>query len=201
MKLEELFRQYSGHNGFHNIMPISNIPSVIAHGILSNELAAQYVHKSVAMNEVQQKRDKVQIPNGRMLHQYANLYFDARNPMMYLRQNEDLCVLKIADSILNVADVIISDQNASSQYARFFEPSDGIIRMNYAMIYATSWTDDDYISYLRKKAAKCAEVLVPDKVPYEYITSAAVKNETDKEKLIGSGFNKPILIIPELFFK
>lgn len=103
MKLEELFRQYSKHNGFHNIMPISNIPSVIQHGILANELAAQYAHKSVSMNEVQQRRDKVQIPNVLVLHQYANLYFDARNPMMYLRQDEDICVLKVSDLILNLA--------------------------------------------------------------------------------------------------
>ena len=201
MKPEDLFRQYSKHNGFHNIMPISNIPSVIQHGILSNELAAQYAHKSVAMNEVQQRRDKVQIPNGLALHQYANLYFDARNPMMYLRQNEDICVLKVSDTILNLPDVILSDQNASSQYARFFEPSLGIAKLNYSMIYATSWTDDDYISYWRKKGSKCAEVLVPNRVPYKYIVSAAVKNENDKNKLIDLGFTKPVLIIPELFFK
>lgn len=201
MKLEELFRQYSKHNGFHNIIPISNIPSVIQHGILSNELAAQYAHKSVAMNEVQQRRDKVQIPNGLALHQYANLYFDARNPMMYLRQDEDICVLKVSDSILNLPDVILSDQNASSQYARFYEPAIGITKLNFSMIYATSWTDDDYICYWRKKGAKCAEVLVPNRVPYEYIVSAAVKNENDKNKLIELGYTKPVLIIPELFFK
>ena len=201
MKLEELFRKHSKHNGFHNIMPISNIPSVIQHGILSNELAAQYAHKSVAMNEVQQRRDKVQIPNGLALHQYANLYFDARNPMMYLRQDEDICVLKVSDSILNLPDVILSDQNASSQYARFYEPAIGITKLNFSMIYATSWTDDDYICYWRKKGAKCAEVLVPNRVPYEYIVSAAVKDENDKNKLIELGYTKSVLIIPELFFK
>lgn len=201
MDIIESFRKKSGHNGFHNIMPISNIPSVIAHGILSNEQAAQFQHSSVAMNEVQLKREKVKIPNGLELHQYANLYFDARNPMMYKRQDEEICVLKISDSILNIPDVILSDQNAASQYARFYEPSIGIEKLNYAMIYAVSWTDNDYISYLRKKASKCAEVLVPNKVPYEYITSAAVKDGKDKEKLIKLGFTKEIIVIPNLFFK
>lgn len=69
------------------------------------------------------------------------------------------------------------------------------------MIYAESWTDNDQIYYLRKKALKCAEVLVPYKVPYEYIISAAVKNETDKQKLIELGFDKTIRVIPKIFFK
>ena len=97
------------------------------------------------MNEVQSIRDKIQVPGGLMLHQYANLYFDSRNPMMYKRKNEDICVLKISDSVLELADVIISDMNASSQYARFYEPSVGIEKLDYYMIYAESWTDNDQI--------------------------------------------------------
>lgn len=115
MDIVDLFRTKSGRNGFHNIMPMENIPSVIKNGILSNELAGKIQHSSIAMNEVQSIRDKIQVPGGLMLHQYANLYFDSRNPMMYKRKNEDICVLKISDSVLELADVIISDMNASSR--------------------------------------------------------------------------------------
>ena len=201
MDIVDLFRTKSGRNGFHNIMPMENIPSVIKNGILSNELAVKIQHSSIAMNEVQSIRDKIQVPGGLMLHQYANLYFDSRNPMMYKRKNEDICVLKISDSVLELDDVIISDMNASSQYARFYEPYVGIEKLDYTMIYAESWADNDQIYYLRKKASKCAEVLVPYKVPYEYIISAAVKNETDKQKLIELGFDKTIRVIPKIFFK
>lgn len=67
---------------FHCIMPIGNVPSVLEHGILSYELAAKLAHHSVAMPEVQDLRDKKQVPGGLKLHQYANLYFHARNPML-----------------------------------------------------------------------------------------------------------------------
>ena len=73
---------------FHCIMPIANLASVMNHGILSHERAAKRPHRSVALQPVQDKRDKKQVPGGLKLHQYANLYFHARNPMMYKRQAE-----------------------------------------------------------------------------------------------------------------
>ena len=49
----------------------------VRHGILSHTLAEQLAHDSVAMAEIQQIRTNKQIPGGRPLHEYANLYFDA----------------------------------------------------------------------------------------------------------------------------
>jgi hypothetical protein len=68
---------------FHCIMPLENIPSVLEHGILSHERMASLPHRSVAMQGVQERRDLKQVPGGLKLHQYANLYFHARNPMLY----------------------------------------------------------------------------------------------------------------------
>ncbi|EQD40247.1 hypothetical protein B1B_14996, partial [mine drainage metagenome] len=66
----------------HSIMPISNIGSVMTHGVLSYERAARLAHHSVALQPVQDRRDQKQVPGGLKLHQYANLYFHARNPML-----------------------------------------------------------------------------------------------------------------------
>ena len=63
----------------HCIMPIRNIPSVVAHGILSHESAGKLMHHSVAMQPMQERRDVKTVPGGLRLHQYANLYFHARN--------------------------------------------------------------------------------------------------------------------------
>ncbi|WP_189339762.1 hypothetical protein [Rhodanobacter denitrificans] len=41
----------------HCIMPMGNILSVLAHGILSYESTARLPHASVAMAEVQERRD------------------------------------------------------------------------------------------------------------------------------------------------
>ena len=83
-------------------MPIANLGSVTAHGILSYDGAAKLEHHSVALQPVQDKRDKKQVPGGLKLHQYANLYFHARNPMLFKRQAEvpNLCVLRVSTKVL-----------------------------------------------------------------------------------------------------
>jgi hypothetical protein len=80
---------------FQCIMPIANIASVLQHGIVSNEHAEKVQHVSVALQPVQDRRHGKQVPGGLRIHQYANLYFHARNPMMYKRkeQVDELCVL------------------------------------------------------------------------------------------------------------
>ena len=110
---------------FHCIMPIANIGSVLKHGILSNERAGSFRTDSVALQAVQDKRHEKQVPGGLRFHQYANLYFHARNPMMYRRkgQADDLCVLRISLDVLKVRGVVLADCNAGSEYVRFLAPS------------------------------------------------------------------------------
>lgn len=60
-------------NEFQCIMPMENILSVMTHGILSHEQASRLAHASVAMEAIQEKRDKKHVPGGLKLHQYANL--------------------------------------------------------------------------------------------------------------------------------
>ena len=110
---------------FHCIMPMVNIPSVLKHGILSYERTAKVAHASVAMQPVQDRRDVKRVPGGLMLHRYANLYFHARNPMMFKRQAEapNLCVLRVSTAVAKLSGVVFADRNASSDWVRFLDPS------------------------------------------------------------------------------
>lgn len=186
----------------HNIMPIANIPSVMVNGILSHEKVAGLPHSDVSMADVQDRRDRKKVLGGLQLHQYANLYFDARNPMMYKRlvQVESLCVLGVSIEILQLQGVVITDQNAASDYVRFYTPS-WLPFMDFDQIYADDWCHPDQIAYWRHKSAKCAEVLVPHLVPTEYIQKAYVVSEAAQKQLMTSGFNKPIEFMPRLFFR
>jgi hypothetical protein len=105
------------------IMPIGNIPSVLATGILSHENAAKLKHHSVAMQAMQDRRDLKTVPGGLRLHQYANLYFHARNPMLSVRRHEDVCVLRVSTAVLQMQGTVITDQNAASKYVRFYAPA------------------------------------------------------------------------------
>lgn len=202
MRPSERFTEITGQTGLYNIQAIDNIPSIMQSGLLSNERASRINHVSIAMNEVQARRELVQIPNGMKLHQYANLYFDPRNPMLSSKrsQNEDICILKFDRVILDFEGVVLSDRNASSNYAAFYEAKAGIENIDFDLVYARYWLDDDYYEQCRKKSIKCAEVLVPYHIPFDYVVCAAVINEDASSRLKATGFNRRIVVEPRVFF-
>jgi hypothetical protein len=187
---------------FQCIMPMDNLPSVLRLGILSHERASQIAHATVAMQAIQDKRDSKHVPGGLKLHQYANLYFDARNPMMSKRRCEalKLCVLRIAVRVLDIEGVVITDQNAASAYVRFYAPGQ-IGSLDLDRIFARNWKHpQNQIEEWRHSSAKCAEALVPHRVPPELIEGAVVLNIGAKQTLTEIGFPRPITINADLFF-
>jgi hypothetical protein len=186
----------------HSIMPIDNISSVMRYGILSHEKAKTIKHSDVSLAEVQDRRTKKEVPNGLKLHQYANLYFHARNPMMYKRQAQagNLCILRISNQIIKLKGVVFTDQNAASDYARFLIPSE-YKKINFDWVYADDWRDPDQITQWRKSSAKCAEVLVPNSVQPHFIDGAYVVNRGAESNLQQVGYEGPITINSDLFFR
>jgi hypothetical protein len=187
----------------HCIMPVANIASVLTAGILSYERTAKLPHLSVAMQPVQDRRDQIRVPGGKKLHQYANLYFDARNPMMYKRRNEapSLCVLRVSTLVLKVAGAVITDCNAASDYVRFLAPSQWRY-LNFDDIYAPDWRHkNNPPRYYQHRSRKCAEVLVPDLVHPRFLQGAYVPGTKTSRELSGTGFTLPVDIKPILFFR
>jgi hypothetical protein len=185
------------------IMPMGNIASVLQHGVLSYERAAQLPHRSVALQPVQDRRDKKHVPGGLKLHQYANLYFHARNPMLHKRLAEvaDLCVLRVSTEVLALPGTVITDQNAASDYVRFLAPAQWQL-MAWDDIFALDWRHPgDQIAYWRHKSRKCAEILVPHRVDVQYVSGAYVVDAAAQVRLAGLGCTLPIVINPVLFFR
>lgn len=184
-------------------MPMVNVPSVLAHGILSHEQASRLAHASVAMEAIQERRDVKRVPGGLKLHQYANLYFHARNPMMYKRKEQaaELCVLRVSKAVCNLPGVVFADCNASSDYVRFLSPAQWSL-LNFDDIYAMDWRHPgDPVAYYRHRSRKCAEVLVPQHVDRQYLAGAWVVDQVAAENLAGVGFPLPIAVDPQLFFR
>jgi len=169
----------------HYITPLMNVESIIQRGIFSHQKAEKIEHESVAMNEIQERRKKVVVPGGRPLHQYVNLYFHARNPMMYKRKDVhlELSVVRVSKDVLALPKVVIADRNASSDYVLFTSAPDGLRFINKYLVYAKYWNHDDPIEKFRRASIKCAEVLVPDKIPTDFILGAYVSCEASKIKL------------------
>lgn len=197
------FLEKTRKKSVYNIQPICNVPSVMENGILSYNRSKRIEHRSVAMEVVQNRRDGISIPHGLSLHDYASAYFDPRNPMMYRIQQEaeNLCVLAISSEVLDFEGTIITDGNAASDYTRFFTPSDGIDRLDFVIIYDEWWNSNDPWDKAMRKRMKCAEILVPNVIPYECIVGACVVSETAKQYLIDQGFDKEVRIAPKVFFR
>ena len=178
----------------HCIMPIPNLASIMTNGILSYARAARLPHHSVALQPVQDRRDKKVVPGGLRLHQYANLYFHARNPMLFKRLAEapNLCILRISTEILTVPGTVISDQNAASDYVRFLHPRQWQV-LNLDAIYAMDWRHpDDPAANYRHRSQKCAEVLVPHLVEPKFLRGAYVIDEQTRGRVDALGLALPV---------
>jgi len=116
--------------------------------------------------------------------------------MLYKRkdESENLCILAISLTVLDLDETIISDRNASSNIACFSSAFQGINELDYERVLAKYWEDDNPILKAENKAIKCAEVLIPKAIPPEYITGACVNGEAARKRLEETGFNKPIHI-------
>ncbi|MBC7945696.1 MAG: DUF4433 domain-containing protein [Burkholderiales bacterium] len=182
---------------------MANISSVMELGIVSYELAAGLPHRSVALQPVQDRRDQKQVPGGLRLHQYANLYFHARNPMMSARRGEtpNLGVLRVSTEVLALPGAVISDQNAASNYVRFLHPLQWPL-LQFDDIFALDWRHpDDQIRQWRHASRKCAEVLIPQRVESRYLIGAYVVDAEAEARLLDLGCTLPITVNPMLFFR
>lgn len=187
----------------HCIMPIANIRSVMARGILSHERAAKLPHRSVAMQPVQERRDSRQIPGGLRLHHYANLYFHARNPMLFKRLGEvgRLCVLRVSVDVLGLPGIVITDRNAAADYVRYLAPSQWRL-INFDDVYALDWRHPgNPARYYQHRSRKCAEVLVPSRVEPTYIRGAYVVDASVSRALKDAGFELKSTVDPVFFFR
>ena len=172
----------------HYITPIANVPSICAHGVLSHKRAKKVEHESVSMQLIQDRRARVVVPGGRPLHDYVNLYFDARNPMMFVRKDNHmaLCVLRVSPDVLDLHGVVVSDCNASREYARFKPAPNGLAIVDRDLVFAEYWTHlDDPIKEYRHKGVKCAEVLVPDRIEPRFIVGTYVSCPGSRDALMG----------------
>lgn len=186
----------------HFITEISNVPSILEMGILCNVASRNLRHVSVAMKEIQEKRAKKIVPNGRPLHQYANLYISARNPMLSrLRaRNKDLCVLCVSTDVLDIPNVIIADGNAASEYTRFWSSPSGLEAVDANIIFAEFWTDPNQIVAWRNSRIRCAEVLVPERVDPSYIIGSYVSGPESLDSFKAIEKILPVQIHKQLFF-
>ena len=185
----------------HFITYIENVPSIMKQGIISHNKSRKMKYRNISEEGVQERRAVKKIPGTKKkLHDYANLYFDAHNPMLSTRRSKNnlICVLRVKKTVLDIEGVVITDKNAARD-CWFKTVDEGLPLLKKEEIYAVYWTDGDYWEQERLKGIKCAEVLVPNCVHPKYIIGAYVDNNTALNNLCKL-LNLDAIIKSELFF-
>jgi len=186
----------------HFITSIDNLGSILMRGILCHNRARRLPHRSVASEDVQDRRRGKSVPGGLSLHNYANLYFHARNAMMRCLQDEPgLVVIRVSAEVLDIPDTVVTDGNAANGPTRFYPSPDGLKDLESAPIFAWSWNDPDPWVKKEKKRRRQAEVLVPYLVPSDYIEGCYVDTPEKRRTCLEFKGLAAVDVRKEIFFK
>lgn len=186
----------------HYIVHDENIRSVMQHGILCFSKAEQLGHVSWALDTAQERRARKHPADGKTVHDYANLYFDAHNPALskLRHMNESLAVMRVSPAVLDIPGTMIASQNAASAGVRFYASPDGLAYLNRDVLYAEYWLHPDEDAKRTHGYVKCAEVLVPDHVAPSLIIGAYVATAARVEAVRRLAPTLAVVNKPLLFF-
>ena len=176
---------------------------MLKRGLLSHVRASKVSHASIADASVQDRRVGKRTPGGRPLHDYVNLYFNARNAMLNKRARGSgaggLCVLRVELAVIDLPGVYVTDRNAAS-WPEYDVGAAGLAMLDKEVVYAESWNHRDPFEKAAHKKRMMAEVLVPDRVGSEYIIGAYVANDAAAAELKKLTADLPVTKTSYMFF-
>ena len=196
MKREELTE-------VHYIAHINNLASIAKYGILCRRKAKGKEKSTIANEEIISTRARKRVPKGRNLHEYANLFLNARNPMLYSikEAHNEICVLSISTEVLDLPGVVITDMNAARILARFNGVEEGLASLDKGKLFAISWKHHgDLHREEEHKGIMMAEVLVPNYVPPDYLQALYVNSDETRAAVEALGLKLPVTVRRDLFF-
>jgi hypothetical protein len=186
------------------ITHIDNLASMLERGILSHsEIEAKSIPFTAIYDAqiVSNRRDR-KTPEGRSLWEYANVYFQARNAMLFRVTREkgvdQVCVIGVRKDILNRSDVLITNGNAASYQSEILPHDQGMKAIPQIMrdVNKEWWSDSD-----GSKRAMMAECLVPGSIPADFITAIYVGSDAAQKRAQSVAGSRPVTREPYLFFK
>ncbi len=197
----------------HYIAPLANLESIFDKGILSHNEAEPFKKADVSMQEVQNIRAHKVIPasamgSERKIHDCANVYLNAKNPMLFCRQKEkeNICVLRLKSALVDLPEAVIADRNAAANEARFFKAAEGVHQLAENILFGQFWTskNNDEATNRTNGQLRCAELLLPHKIHPSYIAGMYVASEAVKQAVLAKfpeGCPVEITVHPAFFFE
>jgi hypothetical protein len=190
--------------GFYYITHIANIPSILKRGILAHQRVedGHVPFTPIYDTGIVGNRKNKTTPAGKSLWEYANAYFQPRNPMMYRVKHEkglnELAVVGVHASIMDFPGAYVTTGNAANNDTDILPPEEGLAQIDWKVINSDWWNSTD--GSKRKIMAEC---LVPNLIPPDRIHSVFVARPTaaDKVKELGLPATIPLMVEPKMFFR
>lgn len=160
---------------FYHLTHNRNLPSIFQHGILSWTTAHQrgLTAVDIANQDVQRWRTRPEPVYRRSIHDYAPLYINPKNAMLFVRQNiqHELVILKVTPAVLQRHQHVYSDGNAACLNTQF-SADPHVVAASDTALRAVRWSDVP-----DGKRRRCAEVLVHPTVEPRFIVGAICSNQ------------------------
>jgi len=192
--------------GLYYITHIDNVPSILKRGIFCHErIEEEKVDYTRIYDEgIVANRKDIKTPDGRTLWNFANVYFQPRNPMLYRVLHEksanEIAIVSTRPEILDRLDIYITTGNAAHSSSEILPSGEGrkALRKIIRDTMIEYWKEQD-----GSKRRIMAECLVPDMIPPNLIQAVYVASRTAKDKLeaMTSYSNIPIISEPNTFFQ
>jgi O-acetyl-ADP-ribose deacetylase (regulator of RNase III) len=187
------------------ITHIENLRSILSQGILCHRQVEErgLRYTPIYDAEIVGNRKLKTTPDGRSLWEFANVYFQPRNPMLFRVVHEEsakeIVVLGIQPRVLEMPGVYITDGNAANNATGFFGYQDGMKAISeiWETINSEWWNPVD--GSKRKIIAEC---LVPGVIPPDLIHSVYVSDHAvaDQVRNLLSPRDLPVVPEPNMFF-
>jgi len=193
---------------------IGNIPHIVTNGITHIASAnANTSYVAIGDGSLINRRNEINLANGRSLGDYIPFYFDGRMPMLLVVQNgtngvkstppEDIvyCISSVAKIIESGLDYLFTDGHAVASFSSIYGPEhieniDQLVDFNAVRV--RYWKNDYDLDLKRRKEA---EFLVGSDIPVQAIVGYVVFNEAVKQQLLGMGIpDAKIYIKRECYF-
>lgn len=191
--------------GLYYITHIENLSSILKTGILAHRrvLESKIPYTPIYDADIVSNREKKKVSEGKTLWDFANLYFQPRNPMLYRVLHEkdkaDIVVIAVQPGVLSAHGTLVTTGNAASSDSEILSSEEGQKRVyqDWNVVSSEWWNSLD--GSKRKIMAEC---LVPDRIPPENIHSVYVAAQSVAEKVRQMKLVREVPIVPEpsMFF-
>ena len=198
---------------------VDNLPTIVTEGLLcdSATAAGDLLRTDIAQREVKSRRRNMVVPAapGGVVADYVPFYFAARSPMLYVIYKGDIStygggqdgliylVTDINSIVHRELDVVFTDRNAATSYARFSNRIDQLDDLvEWPLMETRYWNDTPAAP--DRMARRMAEFLVHRRVPWDVFCELASRTAEDATRaqdiLASVNVNLAVRVRPDWYY-